>query len=374
MNLKRVVAKVFARSALVAGGTLVAFLLLEILFRLFFPQVMLTPRYDYLPEIGIINFPSVKMQHRRPGVFHFTYTTNAERYRGELIPFDGGPEKIVVLGDSFAFGYGVQDHETFSARLEHNLGGRYRVVNLGNGGWGLTHQIARYLSFGVKYRPRIVILQFCKNDPEDNLLTPLVAWDDARTTFVLHRIEQKSINRFRQIVAWSKPIYTLLTGHSQTYNFLRNRLYHVARRKDQKENMMQVQTGGAGGPATGKSERPAPSSVAEDYYNDLLEHFARCLHDSGVRLIMISVQGHLDSFPAIKAKVVELNRQGILDYLDTREWFDLGPDYCSPEGHDWGAKAHARIADELARHVQQHVADALQKREVRLPDHGHPQK
>ncbi|MCX8037600.1 MAG: SGNH/GDSL hydrolase family protein [Candidatus Sumerlaeia bacterium] len=368
MTLKPVLVKVLARSALVVGGTLVGLLLLEIFFRLFFPQVMLTPRYDYLPEIGIINFPGVKMQHRRPGVFHFTYTTNAERYRGELIPFDDVSEKIVVLGDSFAFGYGVEDDETFSARLERNLGGRYRVVNLGNGGWGLTHQIVRYLTFGAKYHPKIVILQFCKNDPEDNLLTPLVTWNDSRTTFVLHRIEQKSINRFRRIISWSKPVYTLLTGHSQTYNFLRNRLYHVARRKDQQENISQVQTAGAGATATGISEMPRASSVAEDYYNDLLEHFARWLHDSGVRLIMISVQGHLETFPAIKTKVVELNREGVLDYLDTREWFDLGPDYASPEGHDWGTKAHARVAEELARHVQKCESVEPQKRDTHPPN------
>jgi hypothetical protein len=367
MNLKKTLRAIAIRIALVLVSLTVALIVLEVGFRLFYPQTMLTPRYDYLPDIGIVNFPNVKMRHRRPGVFSFTYSINAERYRGPLIPFDSPTTKIVVLGDSSSFGFGVQDDETFSAVLNRLFAGRYEVVNLGNGGWGLTHEIVRYLTFGAKYHPRIVILQFCENDPGDNMLTPLVRWDAQRQAFIRRPVQQKRINTFRRIVGFSKPLYTLLTGHSQTYNFFRDGFYRLVMKKDREGNaaeFLAVKTSEASRAEASKSATAAQArtnsaaaqttttvSAAEAYYNDLLEHFADSLHKSNIRLIMISLQGQLERFPAIRAKVAALNDAGWLTYLDTREWFDAGPAWASREGHNWGAKAHARVAEELANHI-----------------------
>jgi len=353
MQFKKIVRSVAIRAGLVLSALIVTLLILEMGFRLFYPQAMLSPRYDYLPETGIINFPSVTMRHRKPGVYNFTYTANAERYRGELIPFNSPTTKIVVLGDSHSFGIGVQDDETYSHRLNELLAGKYQVVNLSNGGWGLTHEIARFLSLGTKYHPKIVIIQFCENDPADNMLTPLVSWDPEGKAFVLRPVEQKKINRFRRMVRFSRPIYTLLTGYSQTYNFVRDGLYNLIVKSERERNFGQFQANATSDSLAAAAPTNKRVLDAEAYYNDLLDHFVHSLKESGVLVIMISVQGHLEHFPEIKAKVAALDREGCLTYLETREWFEAGAAFSSPEGHHWGSKAHARIAEELAKFITQ---------------------
>jgi len=334
--------------ALALASAVATILVLEIVFRLFFPQTMMTPRFDYLPSIGIINFPDVKMRHRKPGVFDFTYTVNKDRYRGDLVDFNTTTPKILVLGDSYSFGIGVQDDETYSFLLNKLLGAKYKVVNLANGGWGLTHEIVRYLTFGKKFHPKIVILQFCKNDVADNMLTPLVKWNGEKGRFELRKVEQKRVNRFRRIIAFSKPVYRLLTGHSQVYNFVRDRLYYIVAKRDRSENFQQVEAGEKG-PSAG--DEASTASAGEKYYIELLDHFAQLLAESNVKLIMISVQGHLDLFPAIKAEVERLEKAGRLTYLETRDWFELDKSCISPEGHHWGAKAHKEIAEHLAEYI-----------------------
>jgi len=377
-NAKRIIRRVAVAAGIGLLALIVLLLISEIGFRLFYPQTMLTPRYDYLPEIGIINFPNVTMKHRKPGVFHYTYTVNAERYRGELIPFDSPTSKIVVLGDSHSFGIGVRDDEIYSYLLNKILAGRYQVVNLSNGGWGLTQEIARFLSFGSNYHSNVLILQFADNDPADNMLTPLVTWDATKKSFALRPIQQQRVNMFRRMVACCRPVYTLLTGYSQTYNFFRDHLYRLMARRDREQNFGQYLSGQTTATASTEGKRndlkivqPAKAkavlakssarstskpgarkpSPAEVYYADLLDHFARYLKDSGIQLVMISVQGHLDRFPSIKDKVMALRDGGYLAYLETRDWFELDRSYASPEGHVWGSKAHARIAEELGKYL-----------------------
>ena len=69
-------------------------------------------------------------------------------------------------------------------------------------------------------------------------------------------------------------------------------------------------------------------------------------------MLMISVNGELDRFPAIKAKIRELDQDGFLEYIDVQPWFSGVTDFASPEGHKWGAKAHKIIGEHLAAVVQ----------------------
>jgi hypothetical protein len=77
-----------------------------------------------------------------------------------------GTPRILVLGDSQAWGDGVADHETFSALLD---GGRVEVVNLAVIGYGTDQQLLALERTGAAYRPDVVVVAFyVGNDFTDN--------------------------------------------------------------------------------------------------------------------------------------------------------------------------------------------------------------
>ncbi len=75
---------------------------------------------------------------------------------------------ILILGDSFTFGEGVNDEETFAYLLEKRLGGTYDVINAG---YAAGRSIDTYYVFLKKYlktiKPSIVVVNFYNNDFKD---------------------------------------------------------------------------------------------------------------------------------------------------------------------------------------------------------------
>jgi lysophospholipase L1-like esterase len=75
-------------------------------------------------------------------------------------------ERIVVLGDSFAWGYGVEESARFSQLLEKSLG--VEVINAGVSGYSTDQELLWYKNEGIKYEPDLVILVLAGNDVGDN--------------------------------------------------------------------------------------------------------------------------------------------------------------------------------------------------------------
>jgi hypothetical protein len=84
---------------------------------------------------------------------------------------DGRP-RILVLGDSFAWGYGVDEAERFSERLEAALG--VEAINAGVSGYSTDQELLWYRDEGVKYDVDLVILVMTGNDVGD-VYRPLVS-------------------------------------------------------------------------------------------------------------------------------------------------------------------------------------------------------
>jgi len=122
-------------------------------------------RFD--PDLGWALRPNVTTSLLADGT-SYRVSTNARGFRGAEIPEARTPgrPRIVVLGDSFAFGWGVNDGETFAERLAETA--HVEIANLGVPGhstdqalWLLDHEAARL-------RPDVVLLQFCVNDFDGN--------------------------------------------------------------------------------------------------------------------------------------------------------------------------------------------------------------
>lgn len=98
----------------------------------------------------------------RPGPDAAIAHINAAGLRGPEVRTDG-PRRILVLGDSFAFGVGVDDDHTFAAQLGALLGPSWEVLNGGVSGYS-TDQELLWFERLESLRPEVVVLVVCDND------------------------------------------------------------------------------------------------------------------------------------------------------------------------------------------------------------------
>jgi hypothetical protein len=330
---------------LTATISLVIMLVLgEILIGVFSPSEYMYPRYEYSPEYGLIPFANAVMTHGVPRKYEFKYTVNAMRARGDVVtPGASGLPAVVVLGDSYTFGMGVNDGEEYPTVMRRELEGRADVVNLGAAGWGLTQEIRRYYERGVEYDPRIVILQFCANDPDDNLANRVTLVEDGEFKFV---DSQNSFNGVKRNLSRS------FLQRTQLYNFFRTRASMLVMRKVVQQEATRLEE------AVPKSAGGDEFPVTEKVYVELIEAFARRVHAEGRSLWFISVDHHLERFPHIAATVHDLDARGELRHIEVVDWLRGHEPYASPEGHIWGTVAHRIVGEHLAAEAAAALADS----------------
>jgi hypothetical protein len=75
-----------------------------------------------------------------------------------------GKKRIAVVGDSFAFGLGVSDSETFPVQLEKVLGPEYEVMNFAAMGHGFDQMTLTATEIVKDYSPDHLILAFISDD------------------------------------------------------------------------------------------------------------------------------------------------------------------------------------------------------------------
>lgn len=88
-----------------------------------------------------------------------------------------GVYRIIILGDSVAFGWGVQMEQTFPKRLESLLAsdGKYEVMNFAVPGYNTVQEVETLKSKCLAYSPDLVIFHVRSNDyfPLFDYLYPL---------------------------------------------------------------------------------------------------------------------------------------------------------------------------------------------------------
>ena len=182
---------------LAVGATAVAILCGEALLRLIRPNAMLPYTmqiyrdaekgkfYQHHPMLGWSGKPDVEGTFSAPDCRH-SVRHNAHGFRGTFHPFERTDRsRIVVLGDSFVWGFGVASEQIFTHLVEVDRQPPTEVVNLGISGYGTDQSVINWQLIGRRFKPDHVVLVITPNtDLVENVSTqqhqlpkPMIVFD-----------------------------------------------------------------------------------------------------------------------------------------------------------------------------------------------------
>ncbi len=162
---------------------LVATLLIETGLRIWTPQSLAYKSVRQTdPELNHSLRPSSHFLDDREE-FSVEVRTNSLGLRDhEVLPEDSSLTRIVVLGDSFTEGYGVDVDSCFVKRLERRLNNssdpRFRVYNCGISGFSPLLEYLLLRKKAIALRPDLIIMEFDMSDVmDDHALTKIAEFD-----------------------------------------------------------------------------------------------------------------------------------------------------------------------------------------------------
>lgn len=167
--------KLAARLALLTVSAIVTLLIAELAVRLVRPQpafIVSQGLYEGDPPRGYRLTPGFRGRMTNRVEYDTEVAINRQGLRGpELEPLPRGGVRILVLGDSFAFGVGAEQEESYPARLEEILrarGVRAQVLNAGTPGYSVPDAVTWFQAHGKALEPDVVLLTvFTGNDLQD---------------------------------------------------------------------------------------------------------------------------------------------------------------------------------------------------------------
>ncbi len=226
-----------------------------------------------------------------------------------------GTTRIMMLGDSIVFGWGVAQDKTMSVELERDLAaggfGPVEVINTGVGNYNTAMETAYFLGAGAALQPDIVVLNYFINDAEPTPTYKAVPWYAKR--FYAYAVSGGAWDIFKR---------TLLGGPAWKAYYAD--LY----------------------------ERDQPGwAVAKDS----IRRLAAYCREHGIRLVLTNIPElrELNPYPfaAVAADLAALARSEGFEYLDFLPALAAEPPaslwVTAPDPHP-NAKAHALMARALA--------------------------
>ena len=162
------------------------------------------------PLIGHIHRPGVEGR-----LMNVKVSINSDGLRDREYPVERNKQKrrIIFLGDSLTFGWGVEEKDTFSTILEQRLNKEMptEIINFGTGNYNTTQEVNLFFEKGLKYNPDTVVVFYFINDaeplPKKSALSFLANF--RTTTFYW--------SRFKKLAAQISPGKTFKEFYSDLY-------------------------------------------------------------------------------------------------------------------------------------------------------------
>jgi lysophospholipase L1-like esterase len=337
------------RLGLILSGVLLALLALEVVLRVWDPVPEVgSPLYGFYqsdPDLGWRGRPNVRLRYHRPE-FDTLVELDAEGWRQPDPPRPAGAaRRVLVLGDSFTWGWGVSQGETLTDRLQARLGPAVAIVNRGVIGFGTAQEylvLERELA-AASYDT--VALLFFINDLDDNR----DGKDGHRPYFDL--VDGQLLPRNQPALARISPLTIFLKDHSRAYLFAEFELGMLKRRlrgKPDSERLYREK------PAVAIRDLPGYAVTAR-----LLEEMTRLVRAHGARLVLVYVPQRSEFegdaphsyVRTVHAMIDDVARRSGIAMIDLtpafRQQAQGGRALVFPIDAHWNAAGHALAADVL---------------------------
>lgn len=318
-------------------STLLSLIAAEFLLRLFVPYVRGSHQHssrilrdDFLTDgrlgrhddlLGWTLIPSVTVAHRG-WEFEHTITTNSRGQRDDETAYERTPgrRRILLLGDSFMMGDGVERRFLFADLLEHELRNT-EVVNLAVSGYGTDQELLSYLSEGKKYQADIVLLALTiDNDFENNIeakqygmFKPYFVADDDKIALRGTPVPRSPIeNRSGLPDSLTRspfPLHDFLDAHSALYAAAFDQLARIPalRRRWEASELLYARKAIFYSSQVGMlSTKPSPKQAAAwEITLRLLETWEAETRRAGSRPVLVLIPSHLQVYPDVWKQVVK---------------------------------------------------------------------
>lgn len=160
---------IFKKAALSAVTLLLTLITLECALRLFGynpPSYLRQTDYTLRPS----GYPSLKYE-LSPGTATKArgkeIKINSQGLRGPEPSSDPAVQRVIVLGDSIAFGHNLALEETFAFQLQRQLstaGRNLEILNFSVHGYDTLQEVSSLEIRGLGYHPDLVVVAYCLND------------------------------------------------------------------------------------------------------------------------------------------------------------------------------------------------------------------
>jgi GDSL-like Lipase/Acylhydrolase family len=340
---------VIRRLGLMLTGVLLAFLALEVALRLSdaVPEVG-SPLYSFHesdPALGWRGRPNVRLRYHRPE-FDTLVQLDAEGWRQPDPPRPAdAAQRILVLGDSFTWGWGVSQGEALTDRLQARLAPTVAIYNRGVIGFGTAQEYLLLKRELAANTYEAVVLMFFINDLNDNG----DGKDGHRPYFEL--VDGQLLPRNQPALARTSPLQLFLKDHSRAYLFVEFELGMLKRRFRGETD----------------DERLYREKAAVDFHDlpgyavtaRLLEEMNRLVREHGARFFLVYVpqrgESDLDAphpyVRSVHAMIDDITRRAGIPMIDLapvfRQQVKAGHELVYPIDAHWNRTGHALAADVL---------------------------
>ena len=337
------------RLGLVGLGALFAFLCLEVVLRVWdaVPEANnpLGGFHDSDPYLGWRGRPHARLRYHRPD-FDTLVQLDADGWRQpDPPPPADAARRVLVLGDSFTWGWGVSQGEVFTDRLQAQLAPAVAIDNRGISGFGTAQEYLVLQRALAATRYDTVVLMFFLNDVVDNT----DGKEGRRPYFELIDGELRPHNQ--PALPLTSPLQRFFTDHSRAYQFV-DFEYGLLKRRLKGE---------------AEDERGYREAAAVDFHTlpgyavtaRLLEEMDRLVQAHGARFFVVYIpqRSEVESdapFPyprAVHAMVDDITRRAGIPMIDLapplRAAARRGAALIFPVDAHWTPAGHRLAADIL---------------------------
>ena len=292
-----------------------------------------------------------------PGQLDYTLDTNAHGFRGPDWDLSTRRKNVVILGDSFAFGWGVQWEQTVGKILEKELqktDRAYQAINLAMPGWDIDLIIRSFELYKDALKPVAVVYVFCPND-----LLGSINKISATEYDIQYHPQPDDEKNFQAMVARQQPGYW---SWDKFYRISYGKAYHarIIRPTFSKRIRTSLSTDKPpGGFDFNPPLTPPPQAALDKEQKHFLLYCLKRLQKgaAGSRLYLIDTsdksilykKDQADNRRWVLREYAEVNSENVA-FIDFESYVRLTPDgrkfYLDYDDH-WSAAGHAAAAQLL---------------------------